>query len=203
MLDPNVQFTIPSEWKVPLPVINQDSNPFVEEGYLGTHIYKSTSGGFVTFADIGVDFRGITLAVHANDSVGRIDTWVAGFTVTDTHHPDILYVLTIPFLDLDGSCTDLDILPNGTFTYDTIQPPYPTGIKAHALIQLLQNPSIIGKRMVMSIKILNSNHPDDFEVTPDNRTLANAIQNGIILSGSHDIRLTLRNVHIPHDIHPQ
>ena len=204
MLDPKVQFIIPSEWKMRLPEGNVDSNPVVGQGFLGTHTLKGQSDAIVTFADFCVDFHGITLAALEKDTIARVDTWVAGFTISIADHPDILYVLTVPIFDLEGMPTDLDVLPNGTFTFDTIpMDQQQSGVKAPTLIEILNNPSTIGRRMVLSIRILNTrSNYNDLEVTPDNKRLAEAIQNGSILAGNLDIRLTLRNLHIPHDLHP-
>lgn len=149
-----------------------------------------------------MDYRGIVLAEPAGDGHTSIDRYVAAFTVIDKNHPDILYVLTMPIIDTNSMTSYLDILPNGTFTFETSDPPE-IGVKGSVLIDILQNPSTVGRRMVISIRISETaSNYNDVELTPDNKRLAEAIQNGSILTGSLDIRLTLRNLHIPHDLHP-
>ena len=203
MLPEDVYFSAPSEWKSPLPEVNKDVAPYVDMGFLGTHERTGTNDTVVTFANFGVDFRGVVFA-RPGDGNKQADIYVAGFSVFNRSHPDILYVLTVPIVYWDGMPTDLDILQNGTFTFDTIpMDQQQSGVKAPTLIEILNNPSTIGRRMVLSIRILNTrSNYNDLEVTPDNKRLAEAIQNGSILAGNLDIRLTLRNLHIPHDLHP-
>jgi hypothetical protein len=202
-LDPSIQFTIPSDWFKHLPTANADQQPYVGEGYLGTHQVKGTSGSTDTSADVGVDYRGIILVESAGDGLTTADRYVAGFTVYDKNKPDILFILTIPIVDAKGGYTDLDVLPDGRFTLDTIPVgERQFGITAPILIEILKNPLTVGRRMVISIRI-SSTATTDLETTPDHQVLADAIKNGLTLTNEPlDIRLTLRNLHIPHDLHP-
>jgi hypothetical protein len=201
-LSTKVHFTVPSEWEVPLPEVSIDPQPLVEQGYLGTHTRKGTSGSITTYVDFGVDFRGIVLATKAQDNVAMYDTWVAGFTVIDRNHPDIMYVLTMPIFDVAKSGPSYSINANGVFTADQFLPSdHPKMIESPELIRFLsQHPETVGRRMVISVYASYTN-ASGVTKTYD-MLLAEAMQNGQIITGKFQNYITISALHIPYDLVP-
>ncbi len=209
-IDSSIHFQIPADWMTPLPSDKQDKNPYVTSGDLGGNSYAvsgDASGDYkVTNESFGVDFRGIVLAELAGDGHTHADRYVAGFSFVNPQHPDKLYVITMPILSVEAFYIDLDVMPDGTFIWDS-NTPWPSDVK-HLMepdvIKILKDPSAIGRRMVITIRkaLLNAQNiqVSDDMVSPGYKAFAAAVANGLSLPDGLDIRVGIANLHIPHDL---
>jgi hypothetical protein len=184
---------IPPDMLKPLTPDKLDPNPLVPSGHYGDYTMTST-GGPVTFAEIGVDYRGIVFIDNNafDDSRGnRIDEYAVIFTVQDPNHPDVINVIAELVKKEAGDATlFINLDPSGARHLGPTYAQY---------IAMLQEKNPVGRRM--SIMVRTSTFTDtepDYLYSPDNIKMVNAITAGEPISG--DVRLWAHYISIPVDL---
>jgi hypothetical protein len=187
-----VTFTVPDAWETALPKDQIDPNPIVPLGFI------SQDGDTI---DIGVDFRGIVFAEKAGTPVsgGTMpeDEYVAGFTVSDPSHPDMLYTRTVPIAYITDNAfhTMSALVPNGQ-TDD----PMDNEMLAPSLIKALQDPSTVGRRMALRLYVPLPGQTNSFAyIDPNNQILVDAITSGQPISNI-ETSATTQALRVPVDI---
>lgn len=165
----HLPFVVPSSWEIPLRENEMDPDPLVPSGVINnfqTYSYNyDTREGLYTYVEFGVDYRGIVLAESAGTALNggstiKGNTYVAGFSFIDPNHPDLMYLITMPIYDSENGSTWIDLNPNvalhGNSDFvraDKDDPDLYTVLNPKEVIQVLSDPSVIGRRMVIGLKI--------------------------------------------------
>jgi hypothetical protein len=191
-LSEKVTFIVPYDWEVKLPEDQKDPNPLVALGVINTR---------ANMVEIGVDFRGIKLAEPAGDKYTYVDRYVAGFSVSDPKHPDLLYTFTMPIIDLPGAKSWVDLDPNGSTTSDGVLAASNAGfgMDAPEVIKVLQNPSTVGRRMVIELSVPGLSSSNGIYTTQGNQDVLTALTSGLRISGI-ETTVTGQALRLPKDL---
>jgi hypothetical protein len=190
-----VNFVIPDAWKVPLSKDLIDSNPIVPLGIVGQH-------GDVT--EFGVDFRGITLAEPAGDGYTTADRYVAGFTITDPNHPDILYTITVAIVNTPDYKAWFDLNPNGVtdphlgIFVDPNDPDLNHTMHVPDILTVLKDPATIGRRMVIDLDVPGTGTNTVYN-DPENQVFIDDFSSGQMLSNI-ETTATVQSLRFPKDL---
>lgn len=186
MIDKDVTYSVPEEWTLPLPDSQKDPHPFVGLGIINqfdtTHS-SSDSEYVMRRVEVGVDFRGITLAEPVRP--GRtFDRYVAVFSFTDPSHPDMLYTVTAPILNSPDTSSGFDIYENApaSSTYGIAIDEKNLGrlLSGRDLIDILKDPTSVGRRMVLQfcVPVVGKLNSDNTYIAPNNQLFIDAVRAG-------------------------
>jgi hypothetical protein len=203
-------FNVPDIWKTPLSEVQKDPHPLVSLGVINqlnsTETDEFNETIHYTIVEIGVDYRGIALAEPAGDGKSILNRYVAGFTVSDPNHPDMMYTISVPITEDDTIYSNFDLNPNGSTTdigvlTDKNDPDLHTSMNAKYLIKVLQDPSTIGRRFVLELSIPiegQKSVPADY-ADPNNKTFFDAFASGKPIPDI-ETSLTAQFIRVPRDL---
>jgi hypothetical protein len=188
-----VTVTVPNEMLQPLDPSQQDPDPLVPSGYYGDY-EQTTTKGVATMAEIGVDYRGITLI----DEHGYRGTeqYAIVFTVQYKDHPDVMNVLLFPMDNTHTRGLFTDLFPAGSTDPGTNQ----AGPSLDDFIKILQDKNPVGRRMSIFVYVSDTMREKTLGYSPDHKTMVDTIAAGNAIPAGLDVRLSSHDIRMPHDL---
>jgi hypothetical protein len=213
----NKHFDIPQLWETPLSSDQIDPKPLVPSGIINEYQYYDdlqSKSGLYNVVEVGVDFRGIVLAepigtiLPDGSTTKNVNIYVAGFTVIDPSHPDLMYLINIPIYESTDGSTNFDLNPaadmkGSAFTVRTNMddPDLYSLMNPQQLIQVLKQYSSVGRRMVIDLQIPvdGQKYTNDIYIFPENKTFIDSLSSGQSVSNI-ETTATIESIHLPKDL---